>query len=1308
MKKKDGKRVIAAILSMVMILTLGLSSAFADDTAAPGSDTAVSDSVSENTVTEETADSTADGTETKILTPVTSLVSETDDYKITAEMDQNAMVFEGYTISLTPIEENDINGVHDAAKAAISGTENVAYLRSLQDEIDAAASTEENPVTTELGFVPADISILDEDGNPIEPQGEVKITIDLKKLPEGMDSTSKVIVDHIVGTDATVESVADNTQRTSGAVEFGETEDGTPTAQIRFYITSFSTFTMSYTRAAGTEDITDPAEDIEDPAEDITDPEEDVTDPEEKPAEEEEKKDEEEKKESILDPDGQKITATGDGYSVEIAFAQEDLPDGVLPTDLQASVSKLSDYDRVDEGIEPIKKTTITLPTFAVSLKDAAGEDVVLKDDKKLKVTVNVSTDILPEMADVATLKLLGGAASGDEEPAVLAAADGSVEGAAIAAADGTITATFETAQFAEAYGFDFNYVEPEPIESTPAAPVRKAARKVTAQANGSLTATLDDVQPTVSKTVTPNGDGTYKITLSVTGKASSTEDSTKADVIVVYDKSSSMMMPCTSYQDDNGPYGQVGYYDQLVPLYTRTWSREDREYKYTLVNNNDIDRRERLYYFDGRTYQEYRGNRYSGDPTSRASSAKAAVDDLAKTLLSNNTNGDVQLSIVTFGKNATGSGYGEILSNATQYSEAANAIENLDDIEEDQGTNWEAALNKALQLVNSPPFEGRENVSKYVIFVSDGDPTYRGTDWIYGSGNSDYYGYNYEAALAKAEDIVKVVGKDNFFGIGAFGNVSNMQNLVTDSGASSSNYYNASDGVALAAAFENITQAITKAMEIRNVTLNDTVTSLSSVGAEVAPGSTVGQFTYSKSNDESWQPTEQNQATVKDGKVSWSPVPDGQSLESEVTYSVSFDVWPSQDAYDLVAQLKNKTITYGELNDEQKAQIVDKGNGTYSLTTNSTAKDKDGNSVNQVTYSKVKLDSTTEAAQALTDDQKAQIRGGNGKDVKIGGNTFRYNVTKNTYEQVTETKGTAELTGNGEMPINVAEVTVYKKWQDASGTDIADKVKGGWATLIVKDGDKEVQTLTLNNGNDWSSTVYLAPGLKLKKDGAILVKGHEYSLFEERYDAGNTGLEFTYSGDSITPMLINGKFGEDTSTKKTLTGVNKLKTTSLAITKTLVGKYVNSDTEFEIQITATDGWSTYLTDSYSYTVTKSGNEVDKGTLTFTNGKATLPIKGGQQIVITNLPVNAKLEIQEDLGTKASDYRVKYNDKDAEKCSLTLQEKGNSVEITNTSKIVVTGVSTHTLPFLMLPLIALILGALYVSFVREMRKRRFK
>ena len=101
---------------------------------------------------------------------------------------------------------------------------------------------------------------------------------------------------------------------------------------------------------------------------------------------------------------------------------------------------------------------------------------------------------------------------------------------------------------------------------------------------------------PATGKTLVSNGDGTYTLSLSVTGKTETTSESNKADVIVVLDRSGSM---------DNNVEGYVA---------NQTWS----------IGSSH-------------TYTEYTGTRYEYMDTKRLAVAKSAISALADQLGSYN-----------------------------------------------------------------------------------------------------------------------------------------------------------------------------------------------------------------------------------------------------------------------------------------------------------------------------------------------------------------------------------------------------------------------------------------------------------------------------------------------------------------------------------------------------------------------------------------------------------------------------------------------------------------------------------------------
>ncbi|MDO5418345.1 MAG: hypothetical protein Q4F29_14195, partial [Lachnospiraceae bacterium] len=103
--------------------------------------------------------------------------------------------------------------------------------------------------TTYDGMMALDIFFVDKDGEEIEPNGEVQVSIEMKPeaLPEGVNPET-VEVHHLAETDTgvEVEKVADTTDATAGTVEVKE--DAADVAAVAaFSVESFSTFTVTWT-----------------------------------------------------------------------------------------------------------------------------------------------------------------------------------------------------------------------------------------------------------------------------------------------------------------------------------------------------------------------------------------------------------------------------------------------------------------------------------------------------------------------------------------------------------------------------------------------------------------------------------------------------------------------------------------------------------------------------------------------------------------------------------------------------------------------------------------------------------------------------------------------------------------------------------------------------------------------------------------------------------------------------------------------------------------------------------------------------
>lgn len=336
------------------------------------------------------------------------------------------------------------------------------------------------------------------------------------------------------------------------------------------------------------------------------------------------------------------------------------------------------------------------------------------------------------------------------------------------------------------------------------------------------------DRAPEHHKTIKDNGDGTYDLTLSVTGDTEQSSSAKPVDVVFVVDVSSSM--------------------------------------------NDKVS--------------GWRGK-------SRMKAAHDAVEALANELLTGeNANKQIQVSVVTFGTNA---------QVATGFTSAPNVVANAvpTEAEEDQGTNWEDGL----RLANAQA-SGREGAEKHIVFLSDGNPTYRvspmGYTWwdeinllspdhkvndnLYGLGSSDTDdGRCYAAAKAEAN---RRSGA-NLFVVSVAKDADRMTSFATDTNGT---FLDGTTADNLASAFSQIGQVITKSVAYKDVKVVD---ALSQWVEGTAADGTVENVRYAK-DGQAWATAPQ--ATITGGAVAWDLSSVGE-LEKGVTYSMTFTVRPNAAA---------------------------------------------------------------------------------------------------------------------------------------------------------------------------------------------------------------------------------------------------------------------------------------------------------------------------------------------------------------------------------------------------------------------------
>ena len=351
----------------------------------------------------------------------------------------------------------------------------------------------------------------------------------------------------------------------------------------------------------------------------------------------------------------------------------------------------------------------------------------------------------------------------------------------------------------------------------------------------------LVDRAPVHNKTIQNNGDGTYDLTLSVTGDGEQSSTSTPVDVVFVVDVSTSMNKTVSGWRDK-----------------------------------------------------------------SRMQAAHDAAATLANSLLTGeNANKQIQVSVVTFGTNAQVATKGF----TTDPTAVANAVPT--EAEEDQGTNWEDGL----RLANAQT-SGREGAEKHIVFLSDGNPTYRVSamgysEWdeinlispdhkvndnLYGLGGSDPKGRNYAAAKAEANNR----NGTNLFVVSVAKDADEMQRFATETNGT---FLDGTTADNLASAFTQIGQVITKTAGYKGVKIVDQLTQW--VEGTGANGS-IENVRYAK-NDVAWN--EAPTASVVGKKLTWN-LGDDNTLEKGVTYSVTFTIRPSAQALaDVAAAGVEKTF---------------------------------------------------------------------------------------------------------------------------------------------------------------------------------------------------------------------------------------------------------------------------------------------------------------------------------------------------------------------------------------------------------------
>ena len=530
---------------------------------------------------------------------------------------------------------------------------------------------------------------------------------------------------------------------------------------------------------------------------------------------------------------------------------------------------------------------------------------------------------------------------------------------------------------------------------------------------------------PEHRKYIKANNDGTYDLSLNVTGTQSSSSQTTvsPADIVVVFDTSGSM---------SNGMGSQT-----------------------------------------------------------RLQVAKAAVNSMAEQLLTaeNKAAGkdkNIQMALVSFSTTAG------TVSNFTDT--AAGITSTVNGLRADGGTNWEAALKRANTLLAS---SNRKDVKKYIVFMSDGDPTYRDSAngytkdckdqridgnrvYLCGTGSSDPSNRNFNAAVAEANKR----GDATLFSVGVSSDLDKMSDFAERTAGT---YFSAADEEGLNKAFNAIIGQIEKHSSYKNVSITDTLSDYAEF-ASANFGSNDVTVTASKGGN-SVDLNKSDYTVTVSGKTVKVTFVDGYELQDGVTYTVTFKVRPTQKAYDDYA----------------------------------TNKQTDGNSTG---YGTVTGDSGTDAPNNDTSSGKPGFHSNADHGAKL-----TYTAVNQVGDHKTETPGSVEY-DHPVLQVKTGKIQVTKNW-DPTDSEPKD---GSNVTVNIYKGDhaddsQKVDTLTLTKDGGWTGSLgNLAPGA--------------YFVEETNVD----GYTASYS-QSQTVTITAGELWE---AEPNMTKFDNVKTYDVAITNTL------------------------------------------------------------------------------------------------------------------------------------------------------------
>lgn len=555
------------------------------------------------------------------------------------------------------------------------------------------------------------------------------------------------------------------------------------------------------------------------------------------------------------------------------------------------------------------------------------------------------------------------------------------------------------------------------------------------------------------------------------------------------------------------------------------------------------------------------------GDNAVRSAALKAAVTtflngvDMQNETIANADN-KVQVSLVSFAKTAS------TLSELT--SDVMTLKTRVKSLKPQGATNTAAGFREAKSTLDK---DKRTNAIKYVVFFTDGVPT---TSSAFDNtvanntltiakqlkdANVGVYSVGIfsgaDTSVTSCNWLSDETRKANVFMNAVSSNYPNYGSVawdawsgVTLSGGSDKGYYKtASTASELSKVFEDIQQTITSTNGYTGVTIQDTLSKYAEF-ADDDPEKTAKVVTNDGTTVTAQWNIKVNGKTITASPKSSDPLPDG------VTYTLQFDIKPTQKAYDDYAANKNA---------EKDGYDGVTGSAGSDAAGNATSVDKPG---------------------FYTNDSACLAYSGDGE-------THACSDTPYTEQPVDQVKTGA--------------ITVQKKWADADGKASSEGNPES-VTFTLQIDEKDSREAAATADTNWTATFEnLAPG-------------HTYKVVEkavEGYETSYKSQDVTITADELWNANFNANTADNVEEwNVAVTNTHKKSTLaegSIKVSKSISGREWKKGDSFNFTIAGSDpAQNAPLPDSASVTINANtaNHEASFGKIVYkTDGTHTYTVK---------------------------------------------------------------------------------------------------